>query len=205
MNLKKMNRETKINPKIILIAGCNGAGKSTLAPHLLRDTFGLTDYVNADTLAQGLSAFAPEKVALEAGRVMLKRLRDLARRGENFAFESTLASRFYASWMTELKRRGYELDLFFIWLRSPELAIQRVEERVKLGGHSIESETIRRRYARGLKNFFTLYQPLADSWTAYDNSSGTSPILIADREANAPIQVHDADLWEKICELKNQL
>ncbi len=99
-----MNKETETSPKIILIAGCNGAGKSTLAPHLLRDTFGLTDYVNADTIAQGLSAFAPEKVALEAGRVMLKRLRDLARRGENFAFESTLASRFYASRIGELKQ-----------------------------------------------------------------------------------------------------
>ncbi len=199
-----MNRETKINPKIILIASCNGAGKSTLAPHLLRDTFGLTDYVNADTLAQGLSAFALEKVALEARRVMLKRLRDLARRSENFAFESTLASRFYASWIAKLKPRGYEFDLFFIWLNRPELAIRRVEEKVKFGGHSIETETIRRRYARGMKNFFALYQPLADSWTVYDNSSGESPILVADREANAPIQIHDAALWEKICELKNQ-
>jgi predicted ABC-type ATPase len=86
------------NPKLIVIAGCNGAGKSTLAPHLLRDTFGLTEYVNADTIAQGLSAFAPEKVALEAGRVMLKRLRELAARRVHFAFESTLASR--------LTRRG---------------------------------------------------------------------------------------------------
>ena len=89
-----MNQATRIHPKIILIAGCKGAGKSTLAPHLLRDTFGLTDYVNADVIAQGLSAFAPEKVALEAGRVMPKRLRDLARQDDNFAFESTLASRF---------------------------------------------------------------------------------------------------------------
>ncbi len=87
------------NPRIIIIAGCNGAGKSTLAPYLLRDTFGLTEYVNVDTIAQGLSAFAPGKDALEAGRVMLKRLRDLARRRENFAFESTLASRFYAAWI----------------------------------------------------------------------------------------------------------
>ena len=170
----------------------------------MRDTFGLTDYINADTIAQGLSAFAPEKVALEAGRVMLKRLHDLAKRSENFAFESTLASRFYASWIAELKQRGYEFDLFFIWLRSPELALRRVEERVKLGGHSIDSETIRRRYVRGLKNFFALYQPLADSWTVYDNSSGESPILVADRQANAPIQIHDAALWEKICKLKNQ-
>ncbi len=192
------------NPKIILIAGCNGAGKSTLAPHLLRDTFGLTDYVNADTIAQGLSAFAPETVALEAGRVMLKRLRDLARRRENFAFESTLAARFYASWIERLKQQGYEFDLFFIWLNSPELAIRRVEERVKLGGHSIDEITIRRRYARGLKNFFGLYQPLANSWTAYDNSASGNPLLVADKQEDAPPQIHDAALWEKLCELKNQ-
>lgn len=199
-----MYKKTKINPKIILIAGCNGAGKSTLAPFLLRDAFGLADYVNADVIAQGLSAFAPEKVALEAGRVMLKRLRELARRRENFAFESTLASRFYAAWIAELKQQDYEFYLFFIWLRSPELAMRRVEERVNLGGHSIDSETIRRRYARGLKNFFALYQPLADSWTVYDNSSGESPILVADREKSAPIQIHDAVLWEMVCDLKSR-
>lgn len=199
-----MNTETKTSPKIILIAGCNGAGKSTLAPHLLRDTFGLNDYVNADTIAQGLSAFAPEKVAIEAGRVMLKRLRDLASQRANFAFESTLASRFYASWIAELKQQGYEFDLIFIWLKSPELAVRRVEERVKLGGHSIEIETIRRRYGRGLKNFFELYQPLANSWTVYDNSASGNPILIADNQAGDELQIHDSVLWEKICELEKQ-
>ncbi len=188
---------------MIIIAGCNGAGKSTLAPFLLRDTFGLTDYVNADTIAQGLSAFAPETVALGAGRIMLKRLRELAARRENFAFESTLASRSYAAWSEGLKRQGYEFHLFFIWLNHPELAIRRVEARVKLGGHSIEEATIRRRYFRGLYNFFELYQPLANSWTVYDNSSGGNPMLVADKQENAPPQIHDAVLWGKICELKS--
>ncbi|MBL8168408.1 MAG: zeta toxin family protein [Acidobacteria bacterium] len=190
-------------PKVIVIAGCNGAGKSTLAPHLLRDTFGLTDYVNADTIAQGLSAFAPEKVALEAGRVMLKRLRDLAERRANFAFESTLASRSYAPWIAELKQQGYEFDLFFIWLNSPELAARRVEERVRLGGHSIEETTIRRRYQRGLENFFALYQPLASSWTVYDNSSIGNLRLVADQDETAPPQIYETELWEKICKLIN--
>ena len=192
------------NPKLIVIAGCNGAGKSTLAPHLLRDTFGLTEYVNADTIAQGLSAFAPEKVALEAGRVMLKRLRELAARRAHFAFESTLASRSYAPWIAELKQQGYEFDLFFIWLSSPELAVRRVEERVKLGGHAIPEAVIRRRYRRGLQNFFALYQPMADSWTVYDNSSGDHPLLVADQQADAPLQIHEAALWEELCELNNR-
>jgi predicted ABC-type ATPase len=147
-----------------------------------------------------------EHIALQFRRSNLtaKCLRELARRRETFAFESTLASRFYASWIAELEQQDYEFYLFFIWLRSPELAMRRVEERVNLGGHSIESETIRRRYGRGLKNFFALYQPLADSWTVYDNSSGESPTLIADRETGAPIQMHDAVLWEMVCDLKSR-
>ena len=194
----------EIDPKLIVIAGCNGAGKSTLAPPLLRDTLGLTEYVNADTIAQGLSAFAPEKVAIEAGRVMLKRLRDLATRRAHFAFESTLASRFYAPWIAELKSQGYEFNLFFIWLNSPELAVRRVEERVKMGGHAIDEATIRRRYQRGLQNFFALYQPLASSWTVYDNSSSGNPRLVADKQADAPPHIHEAAIWGQLCKLKNQ-
>jgi predicted ABC-type ATPase len=190
------------NPKIIVIAGCNGAGKSTLAPHLLRDTLGLNDYVNADTIAQGLSAFSPEKVAVEAGRVLLRRLYDLAERRQNFAFESTLATRFYAKWIVDLKRAGYEFDLFFIWLKSPELAIRRVEERVRLGGHSIPEATIRRRYLRGLVNFHKLYQPVADSWTVYDNSSSDAPTLVADKQEESQLTIHDELLWTRICQLK---
>ncbi len=188
------------SPKIIVIAGCNGAGKSTLAPHLLRDTLGLTDYVNADTIAQGLSAFSPEKVALEAGRVLLRRLFELANRRQNFAFESTLATRFYAKWIAELKRAGYEFDLFFIWLKSPELAIRRVEERVRLGGHSIPEATIRRRYFRGLVNFHQLYKPIANSWTVYDNSSDEAPTLVADKHEEDQLRIHDELLWSRICE-----
>jgi predicted ABC-type ATPase len=93
-------------PKVIVIAGPNGAGKSTLAPALLRDTFGVLTYVNADTIAQGLSAFRPEGAAVEAGRVMLRRLRTLAEQGETFAFESTLAGRAYAPWLAELRAGG---------------------------------------------------------------------------------------------------
>lgn len=123
-----------MKPKIIVIAGCNGAGKSTLAPHLLRDVLGLKDYVNADTIAQGLSAFAPENVAVEAGKIMLLHLKELANRKKSFAFETTLASRVYAKMIEELKRKsGYEFHLLFLWLESPELAVLRVRERVLSG------------------------------------------------------------------------
>jgi len=117
------------SPKIIIIAGPNGAGKSTLAPFLLRDTLGLMQYVNADSIALGLSAFQPEKIAFEAGRIMLKRLHDLARQRASFAFESTLASRSYARWVAGLRHQGYDFQLLFLWLRSHHLAVQRVRAR----------------------------------------------------------------------------
>src|SRR5436853_6155842 len=122
------------SPKLILLAGPNGAGKSTLAPFLLRDTLGIVEYVNADTLALGLSAFQPEGVAMQAGRIMLKRLHELAAERADFAFESTLASRSYAGWISALRDRGYEFHLYFLWLRSVDIAIERVKERVQLGG-----------------------------------------------------------------------
>ncbi len=163
-------------PKIIVIAGCNGAGKSTIAPHLLRDAFGLKDFVNANTIAQGLSAFAPESVSMEAGRMMLKRLKDLANERKSFSFETTLATRFYANWIADLQQNNYEFHLVFLWLNRPELACERVSGRVNSGGHNIPEDLIYRRYFKGLRNFFKLYKPIADSWVIYDNSQSVEII-----------------------------
>jgi len=165
-------------PDVIVIAGPNGAGKSTLAPHLLRDALGIFEYVNADTIAQGLSAFAPETAAIEAGRVMLHRLYELAKERKDFAFETTLATRFYAKWLASLQLKEYHVHLVFLWLNSPELAIERVAERVRAGGHHIPEETVRRRYDRGIANFFKLYQPFVDSWEVLDVSD-ESPTEVA--------------------------
>ncbi|MEN3335735.1 MAG: hypothetical protein V7641_5100 [Blastocatellia bacterium] len=190
------------SPKLILLAGPNGAGKSTLAPFLLRDTLGIVEYVNADTLASGLSAFQPEGVAMQAGRIMLKRLRELAAQRTNFAFESTLASRSYAAWISALREPGYEFHLYFLWLRSVDTAIERVKERVQLGGHDIPEDTIRRRYRRGIRNFFSFYRPLAESWGVYDNSL-REPLLIAKGNGTTSINVYQSDLWASFCEVKN--
>lgn len=133
-------------PNSIGIADPNGAGKSTLAPFLLPELFGVTDYVNADTIAQGLSAFNPEGAALEVGRIMLGRLRELAAQRKDFAFETTLASRWYAGWIKELIENGYEFHLLFIRLASPEIALERVAERVRSGGHQVPELTVRRRF-----------------------------------------------------------
>lgn len=187
---------TAAQPQVIVISGPNGAGKSTLAPFLLRDTFGLLEFVNADTISAGLSAFNVDAVALDAGRVMLSRLHDLGNARQSFAFESTLATRSYASWLKDLKRTGYEFHLLFLSLFPADLAIQRVADRVRRGGHSVSEEIIRRRYARGLNNLFELYIPLADTWAVYDNSGHCSPLLVASGEREQNRKLIRPDLWE---------
>ena len=151
-------------PLVIVIAGPNGAGKSTTAPSLLRDTLQVSEFVNADTIAGGLSAFRPDSVAIAAGRAMLERIRQLAEARAEFAFETTLASRSFAPWLARLKRNGYHVHVLFLWLESADLAVNRVTARVRLGGHDVPEGTVRRRYTRGLRNLFGLYLPLADSW-----------------------------------------
>lgn len=191
---------TESRPQVLIIAGPNGAGKSTLAPFLLRDVIGLVEYVNADTIAQGLSAFNAQSAAFEAGRIMLKRLHDLADERTNFAFESTLASRSYASWIKELKQCGYDFHLVFLWLRSPDLAIQRVGKRVRAGGHDVTEEVIRRRYVKGVRNFIKLYQALANTWVIYDNSKSGRPLLIARGGAGVAPAIFSEEGWRKFCE-----
>lgn len=186
------------NPQIVIIAGPNGAGKSTLAPSILRDTFGLLEFVNADTISAGLSAFNAEAVALEAGRVMLTRLRELAANKQSFAFESTLATRSYAPWIRRLAQEGYEFQLLFLWLNTVELAIQRVAGRVRHGGHRVSEDIIRRRYRRGLENLSQLYTPLADTWVVYDNSGTGSPFLIASGEKERTSTVVRPDVWQSM-------
>lgn len=184
-------------PDVIVIAGPNGAGKSTLAPHLLRDGLGIYEYVNADTIAQGLSAFAPENAAMEAGRVMLHRLDELAKDRRDFSFETTLATRFYSKWLSSIQASGFNIHLIFLWLSSPELAIQRVAERVRDGGHNIPEETIRRRYVRGLDNFFKLYQPFVDSWEVLDVSE-VIPKEVAIGDKVGGMQIINGPIWKLI-------
>ncbi len=183
-------------PRIIMICGPNGAGKSTSAPELLQGGMGVDEFINADVIAHGLSAFRPEKAAIKAGRVMLSRLNELASQKLNFAFETTLAARSFVPWLTELKSVGYYFSLCFFWLESPELAVDRVAERVADGGHNIPKDVIMRRYEAGLFNFFRFYMPLADHWRFYDNSCAFSPVLIASGECAFQETVLKPEIWK---------
>jgi len=184
-------------PDLVVIAGPNGAGKSTAAPLLIGGRLRVAEFVNVDVIATGLSAFSPESVAVQAGRLMRKRLDQLAGDGADFAFESTLASRSFAPWIAKLRsERGYRFHLFYLWLPDAEESVRRVARRVKLGGHSVPPDVIRRRYGRGLSNFLSLYRPIADSWSLYDNSSDAR--LVAMREVGGPEVVLDAEAWHMI-------
>jgi predicted ABC-type ATPase len=162
---------------------------------LLAETLSLMTYVNADLIAQGLSGFDPEKTAIQAGRIMVQRLRELASQRASFAFETTLAARSFAPWLRELQRDGYRLHLEYFWLASPELAVARVAERVRSGGHDVPEATIRQRYIRSLDNFFTIYGPLVDTWRMHDNSGPEPARLIASKLQDGGESIVDAALW----------
>ena len=166
-----------LEKKVIIIAGPNGAGKTTFAEEFLPKEAACLTFVNADLIAAGLAPFEPERVAFRAGRMMLEEIFNHAQRGENFAFETTLSGRSYAKLIPSWQAEGYIVKLFFLGLATPELAIARVRQRVREGGHNIAELVIRRRFAAGLCNFENMYKPLVDEWALYDNS-GSEPVLI---------------------------
>ena len=187
---------TAKRPHLIVIAGPNGAGKSTTASSLLKGTLKVTEFVNADLIAQGLSGFKPEGAVFHAGRVMLERIYYLAKKRTDFAFETTLASKIFAPWIRNLRKTGHEFHLVYLWLPSEEFAVARLAERVRMGGHDVPEETIRRRYHAGIKNFFRLYKPLADFWRVYDNSKSAGPRLIASGGRSESDNIKDIEIWD---------
>lgn len=157
-------------------------------------------FVNADYIARGLSGRNTDAVAFEAGRIMLKRLHQLSDAGVDFAFESTLASRSFAPFLRTLKAHGYSVAIYYFSLANAQLAIRRVKLRVALGGHDVPSDVVRRRFGRSLSNFFSLYAPLADEWTLFDNSFSSQALRIATQFANQ-LTVTEAATWHKLQKL----
>ena len=186
-------------PNLYIIAGCNGAGKTTASFTILPEILNCKEFVNADSIAAGLSPFNPESVAFEAGRIMLQRIRQLVDEKADFAFETTLATKSYVSLVKAAKAVGYEVNLLYFWLISPELAKQRVAKRVSKGGHNIPDEVVERRYYRGINNLLTLYIPIVDNWLVIDNMN-VSPNLIAKGSEKGEKSVINSEFWSTIIE-----
>ncbi len=167
--------------RIVIIAGPNGAGKTTFANVYLPQVVGIDEFINADLIAAGLSPFNPESQAVQAGRIMLRKIADYVNEGRSFGFETTLSGKNYARMIPTWKLAGYTVQLAFLSLPSADMAVARVAARVRSGGHNIPEDTIRRRFEAGISNFHSLYKPLADEWFLYDNSE-VGPILIDNGE-----------------------
>jgi predicted ABC-type ATPase len=164
--------------ELYIIAGPNGAGKTTFAREFLPNYADCKNFVNADLIAQGMAPFSPETAALRAGRTMLEEIRSFAKKRVSFAFETTLSGRSYLTLLRKLKTEGYDIHFFFLWLKSVDLALSRVDERVSRGGHDVPEVVIRRRFDRSIRNFLLHYRSLAMVWTLFDNS-GEIPDVIA--------------------------
>jgi predicted ABC-type ATPase len=182
-------------PTIIILAGPNGAGKTTLAGTLLA-RLKISEFINADDIAQHLSPGVPENVAIEAGRRMLERMNESAQQRKSFAFETTLAARVYHRWLQDRLAEGYGVHLRFCWLPSAELAVERVAGRVAHGGHDIPENVIRRRYGLGLHNLFSLYFPLATTWEVYDTSVLPLRLIASGQSGN--VEVLAGEAWHVI-------
>jgi predicted ABC-type ATPase len=163
--------------RIIILAGPNGAGKTTFAREYLLKEAHCPDFVNVDSIAAGLSPFDPARAAFQAGRIMLAEIHRRVRKGESFAFETTLSGHIYARWIPQWRRAGYRVRLIFLSLPNAEAAIERVAARVAQGGHDVARANIRRRFASGLRNFEMVYRGLVDKWEWYDNA-GPVPQLV---------------------------
>lgn len=183
-------------PRVVVFAGPNGAGKSTHADDILK-AMGIPTFVNADYIARGLAGTNTEAVNMAAGRIMLRRLSELAAAREDFAFESTLSSRSFAPFLQRLKAAGYRIAIYYFSLDSAQLAVRRVKLRVSLGGHDVPADVVRRRFARSRTNFFALYAPLADDWALFDNSQAGDARLIAELR-NQHLQIEDVPSWTRL-------
>lgn len=183
-------------PKLFIISGCNGAGKTTASYTILPNMLNCGNFVNADEIARGLSPFAPEKASIQAGRIMLARVDELLANKQDFAIETTLATRTYVNLVRRAQSCGYVVTLLYFWLNMPSLAIERVKLRVESGGHNVSEESIRRRYDMGIRNLFNLYLPVCDYWMIIDNSN--SPVIIGEGGKAITTKIHNKTLFNQL-------
>ena len=181
-------------PNLYIIAGCNGAGKTTASYAMFPEILDCKEFINADEIAKGLSPFQPETVSIEAGRLMLIRMNEMLTLQEDFAIETTLATKSYANFIRRAQEVGYFVTLIYFWLDSPELAVRRVEQRVRFGGHNVPEDVVIRRYYAGMKNLFSRFIPISDYWILIDNS--IDPFrMIAEGERTQVTEIQDEELF----------
>ena len=165
--------------KILIVAGPNGAGKTSFATEFLPNEADCPIFLNMDSIAAGLSPFRPSSVAFRAGRLMIEMIGEYAARGESFAFETTLSGHGHAHSISLWRERGYRVKLLFLRLPTPEMAVERVRQRVAEGGHDVPEAVVHRRFHAGWRNFERVYRDLVGEWAVYDNS-GTVPVMLAE-------------------------
>jgi predicted ABC-type ATPase len=184
-------------PNLYIIAGCNGAGKTTASYTILPEMLNCKEFVNADSIAAGVSPFNPESVAIEAGRIMLSRIDLLLQNGGDFAIETTLATRTYISLINNARKKGYKIKLVYFWLKSPQEGKLRVASRVQNGGHHIPADIIERRYYGGIYNLINFYIPICDTWLIVNNATNR-PELICEGEFDKSNIIYNYDIWDII-------
>lgn len=183
-------------PKIIIIAGPNGAGKTTFAREYLPREAHCETFINADLIAAGLSPFAPERVAVRAGKLMLEEISELVSRKASFALETTLSGLGYSRQIPRWRATGYEVELHFLALRTAQQAVDRVAERVRQGGHHIPEAVIRRRFASGHRSFKETYKDLVDSWMIYDSAQGKAVMIDSGTNFVAPMTKESVESFD---------
>jgi predicted ABC-type ATPase len=185
-----------VSPNVYIIAGPNGVGKTTFAREFLPNYANCRIFINADLIAAGMSPFDPGRAAFRAGRLMLQEIEIQANLGVDFGFETTLSGKGHLQVVRGLKRRGYEVHIFYLWVPSPELTLARIKERVLRGGHDVPEAIVRRRFGRSLRNFWEQYRPLADRWILFDNS-GAAPKEVAN-SWRGKLRVVDEGLYNEL-------
>jgi predicted ABC-type ATPase len=186
------------SPTILVIGGPNGAGKSTLTAETLKHFPQIREFLNADSIARGLTGSSKNDAAQESGRILLNRMESLATKGVSFGVESTLSGRSLGANLKRYKAQGYIIELVYVTLDAPELSRNRVVQRVSLGGHDIPIEDIQRRFLKSHRNFWTIYRPLADNWRVYDNSNPVDPyVRLANGSSEHWIDVSDLNGWQR--------
>jgi predicted ABC-type ATPase len=187
-------------PYLYIIAGCNGAGKTTASYTILPEMLGCREFVNSDEIAKGLSPFNADNiaVAVEASRIMYKRIRELIAAKKTFALETTLASRSIAKLLQGAQEKGYYVTLLYFWLNTPDLAVERVRNRVAAGGHNVTEVTVRRRYEAGIHNLFELYLPICDFWMMVDNSLSPMEIIAKGFKKGSKRTIYKTCIYNKL-------